>query len=1209
VILVPRLKKRALILIGLCLLFSTAGIIAAIHGGKASSSESIAQEVQKNLIRVLAETNRKAEEQLGRIKQGRSLSGSSTQFVLINDEKILEWTDSHFIPSFYSLSGDYRQRYLKLASGDFIVSQYGVDSTRSLIAVIPLHIQYKISNDYLPPYWNREIFAGNQTRIHQPESDRGAPVTLDNKVVFKVFQTREARSGTAINVLAIIFFCGALILLIVLLSDPIGRIANKNAAYGFIVLAVSIVAIRTVMILARFPFRFSSLDLFDPKDFASSQFNPSLGDMFLNAVGLLLLCFYLLRNYERFKVPLISGGWIITILSSLGVFFGMLYPSVVTQTIYNNSTITLSISHSLDFNLLRIAAFILLVISWISAFLFVHVLIKLLVRDENIKKISISVILGCLAFITINELTGQAYFIPALITIVYLVSILSFTVYHALSRFQYATFVYFFLAIVSFSIIGAASIVHFENHRKAENQQRFAENFLVERDYFGEYLMREAADKIAKDAFILARLTSPLFGKEAIRHKIKQVSLSGYFNRYTVDIILYDQSGNPLPEERDTINYNVLLKRYSTDLFKTDYRNVFYISDREDRTLKKYVVLVPIKRNALVAGYVGLELTLKKVIPENVYPELLVDNRFQQGYRPQELSYAVISSSQVEYSAGNFNYEALIRSDLANVDLYSQGIVRDGYLHVGVEDVTGRVAIVSSIARPFMYKLSDFSFLVLLGIGAVLVFLLIEGILHYSGTRNLFFSARIQLILNLAFFVPLVAVCIITLGLTAKSSREQLKEDFLSKANQFAKTVALTMKDYSTRNEEEFGNEFKNITTLANLDANLYSINGGLLTTSQPLIFENQLLAPYVDPGVFRRMKRGEASFVATDHAGNLEFYVAYSKVFSPDTGSMLGILGIPFFQSGTSIERMQITVLANIISIFTLIFIVLLIVSFFVTKWLTAPLTMITQTFGRISLTNANKPLEWKSDDEIGLMVREYNHMLDTLSDNKRELEKNQREKAWREIAQQVAHEIKNPLTPMKLTLQQLERSLQSENQSNEKLKKSVLTLLSQINSLDELASSFSSFAKMPEPVMKPVELVALLSRTITLHAHEGIINFKTDLQAAPVFADDQLLGRIFSNMILNGFQAVPSGKFPVIDVYLETNGAYFTIMISDNGVGIEPELIDKIFLPHFTTKKTGSGLGLAIAKQGIEQMGGRISFKTSSKGTVFRIDLPQNT
>jgi two-component system nitrogen regulation sensor histidine kinase NtrY len=619
-------------------------------------------------------------------------------------------------------------------------------------------------------------------------------------------------------------------------------------------------------------------------------------------------------------------------------------------------------------------------------------------------------------------------------------------------------------------------------------------------------------------------------------------------------------------------------------------------------------VLVPVKRRNLVVGNVLIELSLKRIIPENVYPELLVDNRFQQAYRPRELSYAVISSSQIEYSAGSFNYETLIGSELANVDLYSEGIFRGGYLHVGVEDVSGRLAIVSSPALPFMYRLADFSFLVLLGIGAVLVFLLIEGVVHYSGSKNLFFSARIQLILNLAFFVPLVAVCIITLGLTAKSSREQLKDDFLNKATQFGKTVSLTIKDADLTRQGDFENEFKNVTTLANLDANLYAVDGTLLATSQPLIFENQLLATYLDPAVFRRMKRGEATFVATDRVGSLEFYVAYSKVLSPDTGEMIGILGIPFFQSGASIEQMQITVLTNIISIFTLVFIVLLIVSFFVTKWLTAPLSMITQTFGRISLTKTNKPLEWKSDDEIGLMVREYNHMLDTLSDSKRELENNQREKAWREIAQQVAHEIKNPLTPMKLTLQQLERSMQHEDQGNDKLKKTVLLLLSQINSLDELASSFSSFAKMPEPVMKPIELVVLLNRIINLHAQEGKIIFHTELTVAPIFADEQLLGRIFSNIILNGIQAVAADNAPLINILLEAHDPYYSVLISDNGTGISQELVDKIFLPHFTTKKTGSGLGLAIARQGIEQMGGRISFKTSSEGTTFRIDLPQN-
>ena len=1202
------MKKQTLVFIGLCLLFITGGIVSAFLASNPVSSEKTAQKIQKNLEAVLTDIDRQADDQLKRIRQGKSLAVSEIQFILIDESKIIEWSDNQYIPSFYILSGAYNMKYIRLTSGDFIVRKIAVDSTRSLITVIPLHIQYRISNDYLKPYWDPKIFDNQNIVILLPEPEQGYPVTINGQVIFKILANQEFSRDVKAQGFAMLFLAAAIISFVILIAGWIKNIAQSKPFTGFVILFGSLAGLRAAMILLQIPSRFGALFLFDPKDFASSQLNPSLGDMALNAIVIFVLCFYLFRNYSRFGFLSKSGNWMITTLSALCVFYGILYPCIVTQTIYNNSAITLSISQSLDFNLLRITGFILLIISWISAFLFVHVAVKLLTGNESIKQISISILIGCLIFIGINEFTGQQYSVSAITTVVYLVSVVSFTTYNTLDRFQYATFVYFFIAVGCFAFAGAYTIGYHETHRKAENQQRFAENFLVERDYFGEYLMRETADKITKDVFIQSRLTNPLIGKEAIKHKIKQVSLSGYFNRYNVSIFLFDQLGVPLPDESDTINFNTLTELYSQEQFRTDYRNVFYITDREDRTLRKYVILVPVRKRGLVVGNVLIELSLKRIIPENVYPELLVDNRFQQAYRPQELSYAIISSSQIEYSAGNFNYESLIESELANVDLYSEGIFRGGYLHVGVEDVSGRLAIVSSPALPFMYQLADFSFLVLLGIGAVLIFLLIEGIIHYSGPKNLFFSARIQLILNLAFFVPLVAVCLITLGLTAKSSREQLKDDFLSKAAQFGKTISLTIKDVGLSSQEDFENEFKNVTTLANLDANLYATDGTLLTTSQPLIFENQLLATYLDPAVFRRMKRGEATFAATDRVGSLEFYVAYSKILSPDTGEMLGILGIPFFQSGASIEQMQITVLTNIISIFTLVFIVLLIVSFFVTKWLTAPLTMITQTFGRISLTKDNKQLEWKSDDEIGLMVREYNHMLDTLSDSKRELEKNQREKAWREIAQQVAHEIKNPLTPMKLTLQQLERSLQHEDQGNDKLKKTVLSLLSQINSLDELASSFSSFAKMPEPVMKPIELIALLNRIINLHTQESKIAFHTKLSLAPVFADEQLLGRILSNIILNGIQAVPKGRDSKIEILLEAHDPYFSVSISDNGTGIDQELVDKIFLPHFTTKKTGSGLGLAIARQGIEQMGGRISFKTSSAGTIFRIDLPQN-
>lgn len=1192
---------------GFCLLFIAGGIISAIRADRPVSLEATGRTIQENLSGVLSDIELKADEQVKRIRQGKSLGISDIQFVLIDDSKILAWSDNHFIPAFYVLSDEYRLKYIRLSSGDFILKRNPVDSARSLITIIPLHIQHRISNDYLQPYWHPEIFGNRQVILESPEGNPGYPVTIDNQVIFRVRAIQEFNRDTTAQGFALVFLTAAVVVLVMLIAGWVRRLTPTNPVIGFLILFGSLAVLRVLMIWVRFPARFSTLFLFDPKDFASSQFNPSLGDMLLNAVVVFALCFYLFKNYTRFEFLSKPGKWVLTVLSVICIFYGILYPSIVLQTLYNNSGITLSISQSLEFNVLRISGFILLVLSWISAFLFVHVAVKLLTQHEVVKQISISILVGCLVFMGINEFTGQQYSVAAITAVVYLVVVVSFSFYNTLARLQYTTFVYFFITVTCFAFSGAYTIRYFENHRQAENLQRFAENFLVERDYFGEYLMHEAAEKISNDVFIQSRLTNPLIGKETIRRKIQQVSLSGYFNRYNVSIFLYDQSGVPFPDEQDTLNFNVLEKRYNREQFKTDYKNVFYITHRSERALNKYVLLIPIKRRALGVGNILIEFSLKRIIPENVYPELLVDNRFRQAYRPRELSYALISNSQVEYSAGDFNYESFDQRELTRGALYSEGVVRDGYLHVGVEDVSGRLAIVSAPALPFMYPLADFSFLVLLGIGAVLIFLLIEGFLHYSGSKNLFFSARIQLILNLAFFVPLVAVCLITLGLTAKSSREQLKNYFLNKAAQFGKTISTTIHDVGLNSPEDFENEFKNVTTLASLDANLYAPDGTLIATSQPLIFENQLQATYLDPAVFRRVKRGEATFVSTDQIGSLQFDVAYSKVLSPETGEMLGILSIPFFQSGTSIERMQITVLVNIITIFTLVFIVLLIVSFFVTKWLTAPLHMITQTFGHISLTQANKPLEWKSDDEIGLMVREYNRMLDTLSDNKRELEKNQREMAWREIAQQVAHEIKNPLTPMKLTLQQLERSLKSEDQDN-KMKKAVGSLLSQVNSLDELASSFSSFAKMPEPVMKPVELVGLLNRIVNLHTQEAKIDFTTTLSESPIYADAQLLGRIFSNIILNGIQAARKGESPHIRIVLNANDPYFTVQISDNGTGIDKELIDKIFLPHFTTKKTGSGLGLAIARQGIEQMGGRISFKTSPHGTTFRIDLPKN-
>jgi nitrogen fixation/metabolism regulation signal transduction histidine kinase len=302
-----------------------------------------------------------------------------------------------------------------------------------------------------------------------------------------------------------------------------------------------------------------------------------------------------------------------------------------------------------------------------------------------------------------------------------------------------------------------------------------------------------------------------------------------------------------------------------------------------------------------------------------------------------------------------------------------------------------------------------------------------------------------------------------------------------------------------------------------------------------------------------------------------------------------------------------QINIFINILNIFALIFIALVVLAYFVSKWLTFPLEFITQSLKRTSLTKTNQPLVWKADDEIGLMVKEYNQMLYNLGESKAELEQTQRERTWREMAQQVAHEIKNPLTPMKLTLQQLERNIQSGNNVTEKAAKAVSTLLTQVDTLNDIASSFSAFAKMPEPVIQPVELVSLLRRTVDLHSHSGEIIFRNGIKELYVLGDEQLLGRTFSNIILNAFQAARPGEASVVHVTVQRKDNLVSIAFQDNGKGIEPDVAERIFVPHFTTKKSGSGLGLAIARQAIEQMKGRIWFETEiGKGTIFFIEMP---
>jgi nitrogen fixation/metabolism regulation signal transduction histidine kinase len=321
--------------------------------------------------------------------------------------------------------------------------------------------------------------------------------------------------------------------------------------------------------------------------------------------------------------------------------------------------------------------------------------------------------------------------------------------------------------------------------------------------------------------------------------------------------------------------------------------------------------------------------------------------------------------------------------------------------------------------------------------------------------------------------------------------------------------------------------------------------------------------------------------------------------------------LAVPFFEAEAELNTLIADVLSNIFNAFVVIFILFLFVSYFVSTNLTFPFKLLTQKLKATNLDN-NEPMYWGSKDEIGLLVNEYNNMLFKLENSKKVLASTEKESAWREMAKQVAHEIKNPLTPMKLTLQHLIR-LQDAGRLDdaEKLKRSLETLIHQVDALSGIASSFSTFAKMPLPNNELMNFKSVLNRALELFRGDPQIElvFQDDsfTKNIPILGDDKLFGRVISNLIINGMQAVEPEVKPVIKIWLWMTDQAVFLEISDNGKGISDDLKDKIFIPNFSTKSTGSGLGLAIAKSGVETAGGKIWFETEvGKGTTFYLTFP---
>lgn len=476
------------------------------------------------------------------------------------------------------------------------------------------------------------------------------------------------------------------------------------------------------------------------------------------------------------------------------------------------------------------------------------------------------------------------------------------------------------------------------------------------------------------------------------------------------------------------------------------------------------------------------------------------------------------------------------------------------------------------------------------------------------------------------FQVAIMVTMLIAFGIVGSVSVFYMLERYEDQTNEFnfeqTRSILLDLRreiSYARLNPDnsergDFEMLLKELSNTFFVDLNLYGTDGRLIATSRPELFDYKLQAPLVNAQAYANLNDDKALYYThKENVGKNKFRSDYIAV-PGNNGETVAYLNIPYFSSDGSIRKDVVNFALAYVNIILLLVGVSAIVVMLVMRRITKPLVLIQKKMGEVKIDRVNEPIELKSNDEIGELVEQYNKLVGELEESANIIARSERQTAWREMARQVAHEIKNPLTPMRLSIQFLQRAWDEQSPDIEqKFKRTTSTLIEQIDALSEIASAFSNYAKLPEGNPEPLDLKQLLSKCINLYDNEENIKFSfecSDDKAYEFTADPNNLSRAFGNIIKNAIQAIgktkPDGR---IDVKLLSLSRKYVVTITDNGKGIREEDKAKIFMPNFTTKSSGMGIGLSIVHNIIQAANGRITFdSTENVGTTFTVELFKN-
>jgi len=1131
-------------------------------------------------------------------------------------DQLVYWSDNSISHAGFNAAIPDGQRFLFLSNAWFIVKPYINDSMR-VYGLVCIKTEYPYDNDFLPNRFLPDLGLPRTTELlTEPQPGSFAIHDWEGIYLFSVrFSNNELRYMRVESYLVPFLWILCFFSLLLLLNSIIRQV--KRPRGKAVILGATIVLLFILRILQykfHLPDDLYALDAFGPVPFARSLFLPSLGDVFANSLLFLFIIYLFSRDFHPSEIWLKRPGrkHLIPVLLLMFVLTACyLYTHYILSNLILHSTISFEAYRLASLNVYSILGLLIAAMHFAALLLIANKLLAYCTYSYPFGKVFyLFVLINAGAFLVMYladyRLDGVSY-----LALIAMFALLMAMHYRGISVAVYTPLS---ALVIAFSVYLVFFISYYSNRKNNNNMRVMAENLAAQHDPVAEYLLVDISKLLSNDETLKRFLFNLDVPSEQIFNYLRSNYFNGFWGKYTLQFIdcwpetkiILEEA--PIPEEMNChVFYNQLIETGSMQLPGT----WFYFLDSPNGRINYLGTLRfmnPVNQKE-VSFY--LELKSRLTSEEPGFPELLLDEKFRQNKLLEEFSYAKYFDNKLVTQSGSFPYSLELATYREKPSRF------DGYDHFIYYLNADHVVIVSKPTTSLFDNLVSFSYIFLFFYFILIIILLSRNISRLGTEIELNFKNKIQFSVIAVLLVSLLLVgggtIFFSIQQYQRKQHEILGEKIQSVYLELDHVLAYLKYLRSNWHNEEYAGLHQLLRRFSDVfysDINLYAPNGTLLATSRPEIFSQGLLGERMNPTAFSMMAgEKQAEFIHREHIGRLSYLSAYVPFVNAEN-DLLAYLNLPYFTRQNILRNDVTTLVVAVVNIYVLLMLITLALTVIISDQITRPLRMIQQKFSEIKLGKKNEIIVYRGKDEIAGLVDEYNRMVKELVNSMEKLARSERETAWREMAKQIAHEIKNPLTPMKLSVQHLQRSW-NDNRADfdAHLEKVSRTLIEQIDNLSFIASEFSNFAKMPRANNEPVNAIEIIGSALALFDNTENVSFVFghEQESIFVFADREQLSRVFINLIKNAIQAIPENRPGRVGIDVVLAGDRVRIGISDNGKGIEEEVQSKLFTPSFTTKTSGMGLGLSITKNIIESFGGHITFKTKiNHGTTFIIELP---